>query len=309
MSKRTDLLVKAAMLFYMDGVTQTEIAKQLNISRPTVAALLQEARDNGIVRITIHHAGYSLKKQQEMIADKYGLETVLIADKNSRFGSNTKTYVGECCASFIEERLPKIKSLGLGWGTTIYEYVQHANYTNYKDLSVIPLMGGMGMSEFQYHSNHLAFVLAQKYNCAVNYFYAPAIAETLHIKKVLESTELVNLILEMGQKVDMAIVGVGNPMLSSTYRQFGYIHDQELKEIQDSNAVGDICATFFDNNCHPVNTHVSERMLGLNLENLMNIPEVVVVATGKEKVESLKALMKKPIINHLIIDNEIADLL
>ncbi|OCG01837.1 sugar-binding transcriptional regulator [Gilliamella sp. wkB112] len=308
MTKRTDLLVKAAMLFYKEEVTQTEIAKILGVSRPTVATLLQEAKDKGIVRITIQHTEYNIQQRQEALEKKYDLKTVIIAP-NSSSHKNAKIAVGACCVEFIERRLSKINNLGIGWGTTIYEYVQQANYRNFSDLSIVPLIGGMGMSEFQYHSNHLAFILAQKYGCNVNYFYSPAIADTVKIKKILEDTELVRTILNMGKNVDMAIMGVGNPVLSSSYRQFGYIHESDVIELEKSQAIGDIGATFFDKNANAVDTNISEKMIGISLTDLINIPDVIVLATGKEKVNSIKPLIHKKVIDHLIIDNEIAEAL
>lgn len=309
MSKRTELLVKAAILFYEKGITQTDIAITLGISRPTVAALLQEAREKDIVRITIQHTQHHTQQKQEELEKKYNIKSVIIAPKNSGNNYNAKAAVGQSCVDFIEQHLSKITSLGIGWGTTIYEYVQHANYSNFSNLSIVPLIGGMGMSDFQYHSTHLAFILAQKYNCKANYFYAPAIAETIKIKEVLKNTELVNSVLSTGRDVSMAVVGVGNPILSSSYRKFGYIKENDIKEIENSQAIGDICATFFNQDGNPVNSNISERMLGISLDDLIKIPDVVVLATGKEKVKSIKPLIKKNVINHLIIDSEIAEYL
>lgn len=299
MYRRSDLLVKVSILFYEEGATQTDIAKRLGISRPTVATLLQEAKDKGIVKITIQHTEQNILQQQELLEQKYHLKTVLIASKNS---GNAKMAVGSSCAGFIENRLSEVKSLGIGWGTTIFEYAQQASYFSFEDLTIVPLIGGVGISDIRYHSNHLAFTLAQKYNCDVNYFYAPAISETLKMKKTFEESEFVRSILTLGRNVDMAIVGIGNPILSSTYRQFGYINENELKEIKDSQAVGEIGATFFDKNGEPVYNSFSERILGISLADLMKIPDVVVLATGKEKVESIKTLINKQVIDHLIID-------
>jgi DNA-binding transcriptional regulator LsrR (DeoR family) len=43
----------AAWLYYADEMTQSEIAKTLNVSRATVVNYLQEARSRGIVSIRI----------------------------------------------------------------------------------------------------------------------------------------------------------------------------------------------------------------------------------------------------------------
>ena len=54
MAERTDLLVRVAELYYEQGLNQNEVAKLLNVSRPTVSRLLDEAKEAGVVEIVIH---------------------------------------------------------------------------------------------------------------------------------------------------------------------------------------------------------------------------------------------------------------
>lgn len=306
MLNRDSLLLKVATLYYESNLTQTTIAKRLKISRPTVSNLLKEARDRGIVRITIQHSKMNTNKQQDEIATKYNLDNVYIAPQS--YGALTnKNLVGSLCADFIEQIAPEIQTLGIGWGTTMYEFVHAASHTNFNHLKITPLMGGFGISDVKFHSNHLAFQLAEKYNCGVNYFYAPAFAESIEVKDTFESTNLVKEIYDQGKNVDLAITGVGNPAETSTYQRLGYITSEEKKSIRSSPIIGDVLATFFDENGTSVSTPISDRMLGIKLEDLEMVKEVLVVASGEEKIPSIKALLNKGFINHIIIDTDIAN--
>lgn len=303
MSSRTDLLVEVAVLYYEQGVTQTEIAKKLKLSRPTVASLLQEAKDTGIVKITVQHTSSTILQEQERLRKKYGLRTLLIASDSTE---QPKAEVGALCASFIEERLPSIKNLGIGWGTTVFEYVSHANYFDFSHLTVTPLIGGVGFSDVKIHSNHLAFILSQKYQCESHYFYAPALAETFEQKEMLVNSEMVKMVLAEGRKVEMAVVGIGDPTHSSTYRQLGYITEKDAKELTACHSAGDIGATFFDASGKPVKSSVSDRMIGITMDEMKAIPELVVLATGAEKVQSIRTLLENQVVEHLIVDEVIA---
>ena len=42
MSNRKQILSEIAYMFYEEGLTQVEISKRMNLSRPTVAAMLKE---------------------------------------------------------------------------------------------------------------------------------------------------------------------------------------------------------------------------------------------------------------------------
>lgn len=309
MYNRDEMLVKVAIYYYEQGMTQSEIAKLLYISRPTVATMLKEAREKGIVKITIQKKFYAdgaLSKKQDDISRKYNLQTVLIA-KTHNTDHETKASIGDLCATFVEERLQKINALGIGWGTTVKAYVDATQYLSYPNLSIIPLIGGVSVSETSLHSNHLAFTLGQKYSANSSAFYAPAIAENIENKKILYNSEIVQNTLEEGRNVDLAIIGIGNPKESKTYRNMGYISTDEEKEISEKNAIGDILTTFFNSNGEPVETSLSDRMIGPTIEDIKHMKEVVVLASGESKVISIKALLKLNFINALIIDEEIAE--
>lgn len=305
MMNRDQMMLKAALLFYKENVNQTDIAKQLGVSRPTVAALLKESVERGVVKISIQDSEIMNFEQQELLAEKYGLQTVRIS---SATGSKeeVKQEVGNLCATFVENNLKRIQSLGIGWGSTLNRFVEAASYHNFGDLSIVPLIGGIDVTDVKNQSNHLAFTLAQKYNCYVDYFYAPAIAESLEMKQTFEKSQFVQKIMDKGRNVDMAITAVGNPIESSSYQVLGYFNDTDIRQMKEKNVIGDLLATFFNQDGESVMTNISQKMIGVTLEDLRSIKEVVVVASGKEKAPSIQHLLKRDIIDHLIIDTEIA---
>lgn len=308
MYNRDNLIVQVATLYYKEKLTQAQVAKKLHLSRPTVSQMLNEARERGIVTITIHHPDSNLYSQQFSISEKYNLSTVLIANNSTSTNSETiKKDLGQLCANYIEERIQEFNSLGLGWGTTIFEYVNEASYVNSNSLEIIPLIGGIGIHDTQYHSNHLAFRLSEKYSGGVSYFYAPAIAESKEVRDLFASTTLYKDIYKKALNVDIAILGVGNPIESSTYKKLGYFSEEEENQIRESEAIGDIVGSFFDEKGECVKIPVTERMMGVTLDDLNEIPEVLVMASGKEKINSIQVLLEKGVINHLIIDQEIAN--
>lgn len=301
MSNRKQILSEIAYMFYEEGLTQVEISKRMNLSRPTVAAMLKEAKEIGIVKITIQSDDYTLLRKQTLLCEKYGLESVQITPYKGE--ELTKQNVGLLCANFIEERIQNIHTLGIGWGTTLYEFVNNAKYLSAPTLKIIPLVGGGGHSNVNFHSNVLAFSLAKKYDCKANFFYAPAFAEDIEMKKTFERSGLIKEVMEEGKKVDIAVVGVGNPQTSSTYRLLQSFSEDELDEIREKKIIGDILTSFFDSEGNVHQTHITDRMLGQSLEDLMSTKEVVIVASGMDKFLSLKGLLNLKFVNHLIIDD------
>lgn len=46
-----------ARRYYLEGQKQSDIARELGVSRPLVSRMLSEARELGIVEITVHEPG------------------------------------------------------------------------------------------------------------------------------------------------------------------------------------------------------------------------------------------------------------
>lgn len=302
---RDDLLYKVSQHYYEQSLTQADIAKKLHISRPSISNLLKEAREKGIVKISIHHPTSHVIPLETNIAKHYKLDTVIIAQNHLR--TSNRQEVGQLAARFIENLIPDIQTLGIGWGTTMHEFARACHHHSFKHLEVIPLIGGVGVNDIRYHSNHLAFLLNERYKCKVSYFYAPPFAETLELKTMFEQSEFYKQHLYKIKEVDFAIMGVGNPAKNTPFVDLGYVTPQEIEEYQSLGVVGDILSTFFDDKGHTVHTDFSRRLLGISLEDLKTIKNVMILATGKEKTQAVKTLISLGYVNHIVIDEDLAE--
>lgn len=308
MNNRNQLIYQAALLYYEDQKTQTEIANILQISRPTVAQFLKEAREGGIVHITISPNFSSSSEASKGLLEKYNLQTAIITP-TEQSEQQTKANMGKALAAFVEHRAYDLHSIGLGWGTTLHEFVQAANPLPFGHLSIVPLMGGASIESLHLHSNHLCFRLAEKYQATVSYYYAPAIADSPQQKQELMHSSFIKQAHKKALEVDLAIVSIGNPAQSSTYKQLGVVSPEDEKDLLEKAVVGDALATFYDQDGQAVETSLSQRMVGISLEELEMMNEVAILASGKPKARSLFALLQKGCVDHIIIDQEVAEYL
>ena len=107
MRKKVDdprLMIKVCDLYYNQNASRQEIGQELGLSRPTIARLLDSAREQGLVRIEIPDldtiAYWELEKKLE---EKYGLRQVLVVDGSddkdaleSALGSSAARYLQYC---------------------------------------------------------------------------------------------------------------------------------------------------------------------------------------------------------------------
>ena len=76
------ILAKIAKLYYNDGLTQSEISKELDLERSRISRLLKQAKELGIVKISINESYVEQFELGEKIKKKYNLKDVVLVDSN-----------------------------------------------------------------------------------------------------------------------------------------------------------------------------------------------------------------------------------
>ncbi len=88
---------------------------------------------------------------------------------------------------------------------------------------------------------------------------------------------------------DIALVGIGAPTKDGVVFREQILDEGDLERLTAKGTVGDIALCFFDKDGQPVADEVSDRLVGLTLEQIRNIPRVIGVAGGEGKVNAIRA--------------------
>lgn len=301
-------ILKVATMYYSEGLTQAEIARKIGISRPVISKLLREARDLGIVEIYIKDENaYSISLALE-IEKKFQLKDVIVVpDGQDNSPATLKKNVARAAALYVANKLDQVSSVGVSWGTTVAEVIDEMPFLSYPNVTIHPLVGGVASHHLFLDANHLAFLFSQKCSAKCTYFYAPALAESKELKHILETSSFALEALKKAKQVDMAIIGVGNPVTSSTWEELAYIHSAELKKLKELGVVGDAVASFFDATGKELSTDLTQRLMGVTIEDLRKVKNVIAVASGLDKILSIKALLMAGILDTIVIDQRMAE--
>lgn len=302
-------LVKVAKLYYFDGQTQAEIAKKLGVSRPVISKLLNKARENGIVEVYIKDENAHTVELEHQLEEKYGLKEAIVVPAGDLPADLVKHALGKAASFYISKNLEGVDSLGISWGSTLSKFVQEYPFEKHQQLKVVPLVGGMGRKLVDIHSNLLAYQLAQKLASNCSYLYAPAMVESYELKERLVQSEDIAMVLEEGRNVEMAVVGIGNPYESSTMSVMNYLTPADLESLKQAGAAGDIGSRFFNAAGNPIKHPLNDLVIGLDLAEFKNIPEVIGIVEGSHKAISVKAALAGGYLNVLVIDDVTAGLL
>lgn len=300
------LIVKVAKLYYFDGMTQAEIARKIGVSRPIVSKMLTKAREDKIVEIFIKDESahtVDLELQMEKI---YSIKEAIVVP-SSDYSTDVKLdLLGQAAAAHVSKKIDAVDSIGISWGNAVSAFVNSYPFQKNENVNVVPLIGGMGRSELELHSNMLTLKFAQKLNTSCSYLYAPAMIKNIDTKNRLLESEDIYGVLEEGRAVDIAIVGMGNPLLGSTMETIGYLSQEDVGSLKEAHAVGDINSVFFDENGKSLNHNINESVIGIDLDGLKQIEETIAIAQGDNKVRSIHAGLLSGAVDVLVTDDDTA---
>lgn len=299
-------LIKIAKMYYFEELTQAKIAKKLGVSRPVISKMLQRARDEGIVEIRIHDDGFDVTELEQAIAQYFQLDDVVVTPTENMPEDLMQTALGRTAATYLSSTIRDTKTIGVSWGKSLYAMVQAYPVEQREGIKIIPLVGGIGTKAVELHANQIAYEWAKKLNGESESLYAPAVAETLSLREDLLRSPHISSVLEQGKRVDLAIVGIGNPFRNSTIEEIGYLEKSDIQKLKEAQVVGDIGSKYILKDGSEANHVLNQKAIGINLNDLKHVKRVIGIAAGVHKVESILAALKGGYLHVLITDDRTA---
>ena len=311
------LIVRAAWLYYVAGLNQEETAARLGLHRTRVTRLLSEARDRGLVSITIEHDAARDLATEQAIVGLYGLEFCIAtppvgfadaaadATVAEAQGLIARRAVGSAGASFLKGQLGRgPMTIGVSWGRTIEQVALQLSGVRNPGATFVSLMGSLTRNSA---SNPFEVVqaLAARTGGEGHFLPVPFIADTLSDRDVLMSQRSVAEALDLARSADLFLISVGELTAGAFLRRQNMLSDDELASIRSLGAVADSLGQLFDRRGQVVEHEISRRTLALDLACLRS-RRVVLLGAGLQKVEAMHALLSTGLISALIVDGDAA---
>ena len=305
------LIYRIAQAYYVDGLTQKEIASRFGLSRPKVSRLLQKGRDNGIVNITLLPPPNGMAELEREMERRYGLqEAIVVPVSDPAHHPTVVRELGPVAAECFVRCITGDEVIATAWGTSILAMVEALPYRAWPDATVVQLLGGLGPADTREHSTELSQHLARKLGARLRLLPAPGIVSSREMATALKSDPQIATILKLAAEADVAIVGLGAPTRYSIVLRTGTILSKEdLARLQGLGAVGDIALRYMDKDGRPIDLEINERIIGLTLEQIRRIPRVIGIAGGIDKHRIVRAALKGNVLDVLVTDLSTAEAL
>jgi DNA-binding transcriptional regulator LsrR (DeoR family) len=304
------LLSKVSTLYYERRHTQQEIADRLHISRPMVSRLLSEARQQGIVQITIVPPRGLRVDLESALEERYGLESVQVVPVDP--GANAdrvRRQIGAAGAAYLARTLQPDETLGMSWGTTLSAMVEAIVPMASSGVRVVQMLGGIGPPDTEAYGSALVRRTAQLLHASAVLLPAPGIVATLAVRDSLRKDPHVRTALRELESLTTAFVGLGALATNAVLNDGHSLPRATRTELMAAGAIGDIALRFFDARGTPVRTSLDDRILGITVAQLRKVPRVVAVAGGLDKVDAIGAALGAGIVKALVTDQRTAEAL
>ncbi|WP_337270189.1 sugar-binding transcriptional regulator [Oryzifoliimicrobium ureilyticus] len=311
----TDMVVRAAWLYYVAEKTQNEIASILGVSRVKVARLIADARTSGIVTIDIDHRLSALSELEERIRNRFNLKFCYVTPESEGGDKEDDAVarhgVGMVAARILRSILTQEQSkemvIGLAWGRTISAMADALLPVNAPQAQFVSLLGSLTRSA---SANPFDVVqkLASKTDGQAKYLPVPFIADSEEDREVFIQQRVVQDIIRTAMRAQACFISVGECDAGSFLSRFGYLSKEDLAFLNSLGAVGDTLGLFFDENGNYVDSQLCRRTLAINLSDLSQ-SDIILLSAGTAKVNATRAILKAGFITGLVINAESARLL
>ena len=296
-----------AELYYLRDWKQPEIAELTGFSISKVSRLLAQAREVGIVRISVDSPRAQLSPLASRLTDALGVPVELTVGGETSPIASAKL-CGVAAARFVGDQLPDAGVLGITGGNTLAALTGNLPERSLSGLTVVPLIGGWDQENPALDSNQVVRRAAERLGATARLLHAPGYLESAATKEVLLRDSSIADTTRYWEDLDTAVIGLaGGPHTRAGYGTvMDRLDDAGRQRLMDKGVVGDVAGTLYTLDGTLVEDEWTTRTIAIPLALLRRTRQVIAVAAGPTKVDSIIGCARTGLIHTLITDERTA---
>ncbi|QWT22702.1 sugar-binding transcriptional regulator [Subtercola sp. PAMC28395] len=301
------LAVKAAELYYEDDKTQDEIGALLHLTRWKVGRLLNQAKQEGFIRIEIvHPRARKLPLERELRA-RFGLiDAVVVPSSDSDDEPELRARVASGAAAYLTSLRPAPRTLGVSWGRTMHDVAMSLPEGWARGVSVIQINGGVSLNKRASSAANTAVSIAQKGGGSATLLPSPAILQEAATKRAIENDRTVRAVLDAAASASTYLFSAGAVDTKSVLVESGYLSSADVTALISKGAVADVIGRFIDADGNIIDHSLNERTLGLSIDALRASNSAIAVIAGESKHEICRTVVSNGLCTVLVTDQNTA---
>jgi len=295
---------RAAWMYYVEQMTQSQIAERLSIGRITVQRLLAESRRRREVVFTVTAGISSLVGLERELESAFNLQQASVAPVSS-IAVDPMPAISAATGSFISTHVIEDMSLGVGWGRTLYGALDFITGRPLNRFHVVSLLGGIVQAR-RFNPAEFAWQLAERFQGEGFLLPAPAIVDSPETRTALVNHCGLDTLFDMAENLDAVLLSIGHSNATSTSYSVGYLDNDQRQSLIDAGAVGDLLFHFFDRQGELVDHEINQRVMSIGIDSLIRTPLRILASGGRNKQIAMLGAMRLLQPNVLITDEHTA---
>ena len=294
---RATLMYQAAEMYFLRDENHSAIGEALGISRFRVARLIKEARETGLIKITLMRPdGVDPVRAKDLI-ERWGIERAFVVP----WAPETDLFhiLSEAAASYLMEHVEARDVLGLASGRTASRVARLIR--SLPNCTVVQIAGVAAATSLWESPTETIRRITQLTTGPSYPIFAPIVLSSHLAAEALRKEPGIADAYAHFSRVTKALVGV------APWRPREMIHDSvstdDQKFVARHKPAAVVLANVIDANGQEVAQEFSDRALTISMSQLKNIPDVIMVAGGESRKEAILAAMRSGFINTLVTDS------
>jgi DNA-binding transcriptional regulator LsrR (DeoR family) len=300
----SDIAVKTAWLYYVEGMTQEQIAERLGVNRVKVMRTLAACTADGVVVTSINAQTSRQVELERALETRWGLDAAVVVPTPSGEEHLEKS-IGHAVALYLGEEMQDGMTLAIGGGATLHASLGFMARRALKDASVVALVGSLPHSQW-INPSIVAAKVADIFGVDSYQITAPVVVNDPALRDLLWKQPELTDVRNRAAAADIALLTVGEMSPTATVFRYGIVPQDAMRDLERKGAVANMLCYFIDADGGLVDHEVNDRVMAIDLDVVSAVPNVVLAAGGRQKVAPIRAALKAVEANVLITDSETA---
>lgn len=295
--------------YYVNEMTQAEIAGVMNVTRLRVNQAIQRAKSMGIVKVSIESPFAMRIETQEKLSAALGIERAIVSPADTSEYDYHRS-VGAALAALLAERLRVAdwRSFGVSWGLTLDSAIRKMPRQSHPNLEVVSILGGTAQGS-TFNSFGIASGFADALGAHYSILTAPIYLSEGIDRDLFLSQYALSEHFKKFENLDAVLLTCSNVSHKSFLVSHGLPKEMSPESLTEAGAIGDVLGQFLDKDGNSVSRGVDERTIGMPLDQVKDVPEKIMAAAGPHKVDIIRAACLRGLVDTLVTDDVTAELL
>lgn len=295
-----ELLAEISRRYYLDNCSKVEIAQGLGLSRFKVARLLEQARERGVVKISVSIPAAVDKSLSGELAERLDLRRCIVVD-TTRSEVETRQQVAAAAARTLPGLVHNGDLLGLTWSRTVDAMVD--NLADLPRCTVVQLAGsaapiGGAAVDLVQRAARLAGGVAHA-------VHAPLVVDDAGVAAALRRQPGIGDTLQLADGLDVSVVAVG-AWRADCSTVWEAVTPAIRRAGLRAGAVDEVTGWLLAADGKAVASPLDDLVIGASLEQLARPAERVALVSGPYRAEATVAAVRAGLATTLVITSNVA---